>query len=676
MAVYTYDFWDTIVRRTCHHDESKLFVCKHIYTKYHNQCLKNGIESPLQVLFLRQKIESDLFNALYNKTDGEFTLEQVISNLLNELSINEQSIQDLVEMESNFEKSVIYLDPHIQKFINTDNANQRYVLSDFYMGKEFVEFVLKQYKLHSYFDDIFVSCEIGCSKRSGKSYAWLKGKLNIKDMGAVCHVGDNLSSDYENAINNGLKAHWYTVDSEIKKKESLMELYETRMSGQYGKKVLDYIAEKLDKKSCIEKFNHELNEYQKSLFNIGLNISLVFYIYVLNIIELSNRDGVAALAFFTREGELFKKIYDLSVEDNTHMGFTHIPSVLLEVSRLSTFFASLLNVELSEFKNMWSLYSNQTMKVFFSSLGLNIDEYKSYLDSSGLMNVEESIDKPWQDKRVESLFRNTLFINKLKHDHQIKRKLLTEYLQRKIEIVLPSIGFVDIGWRGSIQDNLARIMPNTQTYGYYLALNIFFNPQTINVKKYGFYFNANVDSNNGIWLLNNVSIIEAICNSSRGSIVGYVYDGNANIVAVEDDGQKTEKLFHYRHLRHIQDGIVEGCRTLSKLSHIHTWDSSEFKNICSEILKSIIIDPPEALVKMYSQLQHNEKFGAGFTTSESKGIPFKKLAMAVLHSNFNQIFEKYMVDTGWSNWRCGFYSKYKLNFFRKIKKKFKEVIGV
>lgn len=84
------------------------------------------------------------------------------------------------------------------------------VLSDFYLGKQVLSELIedKLIKGSDLFDEIIVSCDINANKSSGTAYMYLIDTLGV-DPAACYMTGDNLRSDYLNAIAKGFGARWY-----------------------------------------------------------------------------------------------------------------------------------------------------------------------------------------------------------------------------------------------------------------------------------------------------------------------------------------------------------------------------------------------------------------------------------------------------------------------------------
>ena len=100
-----------------------------------------------------------------------------------------------------------------------------------------------------------------------------------------------------------------------------------------------------------------------------------------------------------------------------------------------------------------------------------------------------------------------------------QRSLTRTYLEKHFG-ALKEIGIVDIGWRGSIQDNLAHLYPERRFHGHYLGLAPWFNPQSPNGTKSAYGPDLN-QSTNHRELMNAVDLMEMLCNSAGGTTRGY-----------------------------------------------------------------------------------------------------------------------------------------------------------
>ena len=224
---------------------------------------------------------------------------------------------------------------------------------------------------------------------------------------------------------------------------------------------------------------------------------------------------------------------------------------------------------------------------------------------------------PWQDLRVQALFKDPRFLLPIKEKIDADRINLFGYFdQQGWSEQCAKVGVVDIGWRGTIQDNLAYLFPNTKVFGYYLGLQQFLNSQPENCIKSAFCVDIN-HSNEHYGLLDELSLMEMLCNSPNGSVSGYVQDADKGILAtrIVDVG---ENAVHENFVSHFQQGVLFVSSRWSDYIDNHVIVSSELKEIACRIWGELVTQPSLDLSQSYAALNHNEVFGVGEFVNKSR----------------------------------------------------------
>jgi len=183
--------------------------------------------------------------------------------------------------------------------------------------------------------------------------------------------------------------------------------------------------------------------------------------------ERALMERVDRVYFFTREGAFFKKAYDEIARFNPYN--TQNPKTeLLAVSRRATFAASLKSCSVEQLMRLWTLYSQQSTRGLAVSLNLDEDLIERLAVAYGI-EYRETIKYPWKDERIRSLLADETFRSHAEERIEAQKAVLVAYLtqQRFLEKGLRLI--VDIGWRGSIQDNLAQLNGEIFIKGCYLG---------------------------------------------------------------------------------------------------------------------------------------------------------------------------------------------------------------
>ncbi len=164
-------------------------------------------------------------------------------------------------------------------------------------------------------------------------------------------------------------------------------------------------------------------------------------------------------------------------------------AVHLEVSRRSTFGASINRVYEDCSARLWRQYPAQSLRGFLLSLGLDPSAFEPTATRMGLP-VDGVIDGIQEDLRFREFLEIPAVASAMQEALAGQRDLLNGYLEgRGFSKESPIV--VDIGWRGTIQDNLCYLRPDTIISGVYLGLFPYLHQQPVNARKRAVVFDGN-----------------------------------------------------------------------------------------------------------------------------------------------------------------------------------------
>ena len=222
--------------------------------------------------------------------------------------------------------------------------------------------------------------------------------------------------------------------------------------------------------------------------------------------------GVDRVLYMTREGMLFKAYHERFAPS---AGLT-LQAELLRVSRLSTFAASLHGQGAPGLQRLFSQYPQAGWPELLASLGQPPDAGPAPLAGTGPALAEAIAAAPAHAAWMAGVAAS-------------RHAELAAYLRAAHAQALRAgqVLVVDIGWRGSIQDNLALAFPELRWTGVYVGLHPFLNPQPANAQKQGLLFDAaDAQRRPG----ENLMPIEYLFHQSIGTVCGY-RDGQAQTLA-------------------------------------------------------------------------------------------------------------------------------------------------
>lgn len=628
-GVISLDLWDTVIRRKCHPDEIKEKTADYLMTNYYEHIA--GQFCSIHVLTQeRVRCEREIGAETREKgQDDEYEIHDVfdrwIGTVMPQYADRAGLVDELYAYELRTEIRNAYLDPGIVGLVEGIPHDRLVYISDFYAGADFLNAVLDRIQCPLKFDRQYVSCECGLNKRSGRLFAYAMNDMRITAEKQL-HIGDNQYSDVEIPGDRGIEARRYLPEDEQEIRARKEKKYaESRASGE------------------------EPLRFGKLVSKGG--ISVFFYGFVHWILESCLQDEIEELYFFTREGEFYKRVYDEIVQNEYADG--KVPKAeILEVSRLSTFCASLREISLTEMMRIWNQYSIQSLAAMFKSLGISEEKAVPFTDKYQIP-MEEVITYPWQDERVAALFQDEAFVAAVRKERDAKRKLLLDYLSQKG--IDPEgekrIGIVDIGWRGTIQDNISYLIPGYEVKGYYIGLVPFLNEQPDNVAKRG-YLNGYSKFD---FLLRYVMPFEMICNSPNGSTTGYERKGDT-VFAVRKREAEEDRIYD-RYTQKIQEDILADLSEIGRSLGERAYAAGRIRASAHEKLSEYILNPQRTTAKAYFSLRHNEEFGVGEYVDKTTVFRLDLFVKALLGRKHRSRLAQFLRDTTWPQ---GYLVKYHL----------------
>lgn len=593
--IISFDIWDTILKRKCHPEEIKLHTANYIMLKYEKQ-LKEKYKDIYEILKLRDEIEANICKQ--NKENG-FDDECRIINVFQELQkeIFAETIEDiseeLLKEEIEQEKRNIFISPEILPIFEKYKDLKMYCISDFYMSAESLKELLDYVKLPVKIEKIYSSADYLLNKRTGNLYKKAEEEIGIKPENHI-HVGDNQYSDID--VANGLG----------------IETIKTT------KTEFNFVPERgREFEFNLDTAKKEENTLENKLFNSGLDLAPILYFFGYSIVEYAIKNNIDKVYYQTREGETFIKIHEM-IKRNNPFGVQIPECDTLEVSRMATYSASLKEFSIQELLRMWSQYRVQSMKTLFKTLAIDITPYKEFMGKYDI-NIEENIIEPWFNLNVQNLFNDKEFTDKVQVELDRKREELLKYFKEKKNIVNDDkpLFIVDIGWRGTIHDNLCYIFNNKTIGGYYLTLYDFYNVQPNNSYKISFIDDKNIRNNE---VASIITLLEWIYNPGTGSTIEYK-QGEAIRKAKTEETDIVKK-----YIKPLQEGMLAGAEIINEYMKYHPYEAKETKKVVYDVIRKIKTKPNKALIEAYYRMVFNDTFGvAEYVEKDEKLSTMDKL---------------------------------------------------
>jgi len=377
--------------------------------------------------------------------------------------------EELKQTELRTELSVIVPSYQLLDYFNKARQLQKNVIfvSDTYLPKKHIAKVLEISGYKGY-EKLFVSCEVGTNKASGKLFDVVINDMNV-DPKYILHIGDSEYVDIRQAATRGINTYQVPHPAHLlnhsryynSEKYKTYYFRETASESLFRGVQKNYLMNKSKTKSS----------KPSSSYDIGYQIlGPLCYGFISWVIQHAEEKNIKHLYFIAREGWFLKKIFD---EINL-VAQTGIISHYFYASRRALFFPwvsrpigeSLFSFLLSSKPSMLSEYLNV--------LELEIDD--EHLKKLGFTSKEEIID-PYSDEHDSFRFKALLDseTEQLERLANEEKSNYLEYLQEVGMLSTNQIGLVDSGWFGNGQKKLQKFIelsnPETNMFGFYLALH-------------------------------------------------------------------------------------------------------------------------------------------------------------------------------------------------------------
>ena len=277
-------------------------------------------------------------------------------------------------------------------------------------------------------------------------------------------------------------------------------------------------------------------------------LGMAYSVYIHNVIEKIEQFGIDHVMFIAREGYLFQKIYEIlkhSVAADKKP--SPVTTQYAYLSRVSTFLASTpqlttreveLGADKPNQKGLWSI---------FKTFDLPVDEFRPLATAHGI-SIEEPISGYWNDQKLTTFLSDIRVQSLVRKHHQQAYKKLASYLdQCQFWGESRKVALVDIGWHGTIQDNLVRAFNHRPDFPLIHGL-YFGRRQMKTFLKYsgsfshGLMFDDRQRHINGESINSCVELFEKGAGAPHASTIGYEYDQTGAVRPVfKPDGLRSRQ---------------------------------------------------------------------------------------------------------------------------------------
>ena len=346
---------------------------------------------------------------------------------------------------------------HEMVLMAREKGDQILFVSDMYLPGVFIKKLLVKNDFLKDGDKVYVSCEIGASKSSGKMYLHIQEELKCK-FNQIKHFGDNFFSDIQAAKDAGCHAE-HIPDAKLNVHEEHL---------RQAAELPAHVATRLVGAIKVSRISAK-----SSLNSLATHFAAPFLFTFVNwVLEQAKTDGVEKLYFLGRDCQLAHKVacHPVLSQKNIECRYLH-------ASRRAYMLASVKEISPLGIPWLDRRYDEKEVARILDKLELLPSDFEAeWRTVTGCRNIPKLIvdNKDW-NSLWETLRSKNISSVILENGKQKKLKL-QQYLIQEGIFEKKKVGFVDLGWKFSIQHSaqiiLEELRPDFHLLGYYLGASV------------------------------------------------------------------------------------------------------------------------------------------------------------------------------------------------------------
>jgi len=322
-------------------------------------------------------------------------------------------------------------------------------VSDMYLPRDFIVELLRDAGYP--YGTVFVSSDIGLTKASGKLFDHVRKEARLDSR--ALHVGDNWIADVRSAGQAGLRTYHYRRPAEIQAKSvpsSVSDAPAVSVQRALGQHRL---------------FSDPVQKAGSFWYRFGYGqIGILYLGFTLWLRERLRADGITQVFFLARDGHVLRSAFGEVAGDEFS---THY----LYASRRAMAIPAMSNVDEEAQRFLEAAMASMSVADYLARIHIDYRSVLTDIQAVGFAHPTQPFSERQDYDRLRELFQR--IEPAIVASARAERNLLLGYLEQAGFFSSPRVAVVDLGWNGTIQSSLSRIMDEegrkTEIVGYYLG---------------------------------------------------------------------------------------------------------------------------------------------------------------------------------------------------------------
>lgn len=615
----SFDVFDTLIeRRLGPPDQVKRLAARHFLEA--NRSAVGAIDQE-RILRLRAKVEAALRRGSREAgLDGECRLTEIAAGMAVELALaargsSASSLERaLVESELAAETRAVVAKPGMSELLAELRQRGKRVVavSDMYLDEWLLRELLDRVGIAVHLDAVYVSSEHGVGKHSGRLFRKML-ELERTPAARVVHIGDNVRSDYQMPRSLGAGAVHFHESGHAERRD-VMRTYQwlaRRNAYWCGAHMLAELEPSSD---------------EKFLFQYGYRVlGPIFSIFVARTRELMIEREVERVYFLAREGELFRRIYQLF--EDPSLGFAPAPTPhYLYVSRkVVALPASYRGLSAHLLRAFSGWVEHRGFAPLASVFGMEAEAFAAVARRLGLNGTDEPVRSP-PDAWLAEVLSDQDLQSKVRARAAAPRELLRAYLEqeglfgrgRKIAIC-------DIGWVGTVQRCLLDAFGDEPDWphaaGYYLSFEDAYGYGLGERDAVGVLFDGRRDHFEHGTYRQFEELFENAARALHGSTVTYARAGDGRVAPVLHDATAAARQAEKSSdaiTTELQRGILAFARDFVARHALYAYRATDLVPYAHEVARRAVCEPTRDEAEHVLGMVHADDTAPGGTVDLSR----------------------------------------------------------
>ena len=574
--VYSFDVFDTVLARaTATHLGIFALMQKTLAQR------ESDVPDGLVKAFLSWRTSAEEEARLLFRKDC--TLDDIYQPLVNKGLISIEQKSFLIEMENTLEYDNCFGIPRIVNLIRSlRRKNVRIIfVSDMYLSSLQIRRMLEKAACFQPRDRIYVSNEHDATKSAGTLYGVVLEQEGVRPH-QIVHIGNHYEVDVLQARKKKIRAVYFT-DADLNHHEQQLRLYRNPDGHDNG---LDAeILAGLTKQTRVLRLSH--NAYERAVYDLGASFAgPVLTAFVFWTLKKAHDQGIKRLYFIARDGQI---LYQIAQKLTKRVGFDFDLRYLYG-SRHAWFLPSLSDLTKYETNWLTMRHSFLSLRIIANRTGVDANYLKEHFTNRTKITVEVDQDISSFEHEVNDLLLTPEVKARILEDAAQKRPLVVGYLRQ--EGLLDDVPFsvVDLGWRGTMQRALSKIIGSVSPgekliHGIYFGLNLLEGdaiPENNIMLSYSYPTHG---SNPVHWRIKD--ILEFVASADHGMLLEYRHDRGSYVPHLKEKVNLDVEAWGLGDLQGGIHGFVDSLLA-QKDFDVSAWDIQHFREVINGMFDQLI----------------------------------------------------------------------------------------